>query len=248
MNWLLILVALVLALNILNGYRRGFLRMVYSMVSWIVIFVFVTWAAPYVNTFLTENTPLYESIVSYCENAVREKTETQLAGETEGEEAAENGAESQDAPEGQTQELADLGVKLPDSVLNSFLEKTTDAAGEALAASGIYERIAAEMAAFILNGIAFLITLAAAIVLSHFISRMLGIVSRIPIIRGVNRYLGTAAGALYGFLLVWIAFYVIALGSASSVGAALVSYIYDSPFLTYLYENNPVVTLALMFL
>ena len=52
MNWLLIIIVLLLALCVVNGYRKGFLRMMYSMVSWVIMFVLVTWATPYINTFL----------------------------------------------------------------------------------------------------------------------------------------------------------------------------------------------------
>ena len=85
-------------------------------------------------------------------------------------------------------------------------------------------------------------------ILLHFISKVLGIVSRIPIIRGINKYLGTVAGALYGLMVIWIAFYIIALCSTSEVGGALISYIYESPFLTYLYENNLIVALIMIYL
>ena len=59
---------------------------------------------------------------------------------------------------------------------------------------------------------------------------------------------GTVAGAIYGFVVVWIVFYVIALCGTSEVGGALISYIYESPFLTYIYENNLIVALIMMFL
>ena len=52
MNWLLIIIVLLLALCVVNGYRKGFLRMMYSMVSWVIMFALVTWATPYINTFL----------------------------------------------------------------------------------------------------------------------------------------------------------------------------------------------------
>ena len=42
MNWLLILVVLLVAGNIVWGFFRGFLRVVYSMAAWILILVFVT--------------------------------------------------------------------------------------------------------------------------------------------------------------------------------------------------------------
>ena len=139
-------------------------------------------------------------------------------------------------------------AKLPDSVMNNISEKTADLAGEALDASGIYAQVSVGMADFILNGISFFIAFAVGMIVLHFFSGILGIVSRIPIIRGINKYLGTVAGDIYGFVVVWIAFYVIALCSTSEVGGALISYIYESPFLTYIYENNLIVALIMMFL
>ena len=60
MNWLLIIIVLLLALCVVNGYRKGFLRMMYSMVSWVIMFALVTWATPYINTFLRNNTSIYQ--------------------------------------------------------------------------------------------------------------------------------------------------------------------------------------------
>ena len=222
MNWLLIIIVLLLALCVVNGYRKGFLRMMYSMVSWVIMFALVTWATPYINTFLRNNTSIYQTIATYCEQQIQEKTEKQIEQETaavtgevadETQPAAGQQAGGVEQNNGQPADLTKLGVKLPDSVMNNISEKTADLAGEALDASGIY-----------------------------------GIVSRIPIIRGINKYLGTVAGAIYGFVVVWIAFYVIALCGTSEVGGALISYIYESPFLTYIYENNLIVTLIMMFL
>ena len=43
MNWLLIIIVLLLALCVVNGYRKGFLRMMYSMVSWVIMFAPVSY-------------------------------------------------------------------------------------------------------------------------------------------------------------------------------------------------------------
>ena len=146
-------------------------------------------------------------------------------------------------------DLTKLGVKLPDSVMNNISEKTADLAGEALDASGIYAKVSAGMADFILNGISFFIAFAVGMIVLHFFSGILGIVSRIPIIRGINKYLGTVAGAIYGFVVVWIAFYVIALCSTSEVGGALISYIYMKVRFLHIYMKTIlIVALIMMFL
>ena len=66
MNWLLILVVLLVAGNIVWGFFRGFLRVVYSMAAWILILFFVTFATPYVADWMTEHTGLDTRIEKNC--------------------------------------------------------------------------------------------------------------------------------------------------------------------------------------
>ena len=195
MNWVLLLVLLILGYNIIRGYRKGFLRIVYSLVSWVIVLTFVTVATPYINTYLMEHPPLYEKIVE-----------------------------------------------------NDIFEKTGNMAGEIIEQSGLYDEIAKQIAEFVVEGIAFLIALVAAWTIVHVIARALRIVSRIPVLSGVNRTLGVFAGGIYGLILVWIGFYMIAVTSTSEMGSALVACIYQSRLLKYLYENNVILTLIMNFL
>lgn len=77
MNWLLILVVLLVAGNIVWGFFRGFLRVVYSMAAWILILVFVTFATPYVADWMIEHTGLDTRIEKNC----KEKLQNAVAGE-----------------------------------------------------------------------------------------------------------------------------------------------------------------------
>lgn len=231
MNWILILVLVVLAISIIEGYRKGLLRIIYSLVSWVIVFVFVSWATPYITHFLMENTTIYERIEMHCEETVRQSAKEQTGV----------------ALEEKNREISDLGMKVPEKVMNNILDRATGAADEFLEESGVYAEIARGLAEFLTEGISFLIALVLAGILVHIIAQLLGIVSHIPILKGINRFLGVFAGGIYGFILVWIAFYVIALCSTSESGRILVSYIYENPFLTFLYENNLVLTLILKY-
>lgn len=231
MNWVLIIVLLLLIWEMMRGYQRGFLRTIYSLVSWIIVLVFVMWATPYIDAYLLEHTSLYETIEEHCAKEVRRSAENntgQTAGQNDGYES-----------------FKELGIQLPEGVLNDILEKTGDAADEFLESTGVYDQIARGIAGFIVEGISFFIALIVAWILVHIISQILGIVSKIPIIHGVNKILGIFAGGIYGLILVWVAFYLIALSSTSEWGGMLISYIYQNPFLQFLYENNPVISVML---
>lgn len=236
MNWLLIGVIIVILFGVIHGYHKGFLRIAYSLVAWVLMFVFVSWITPYINDFLMDNTKIYSTIEEKCEQQLRDKTQQQVEAEVEntGNQANESS-------------LSNLGVSLPDSVSEKLYEKTAGVAGELLDQSGIYQGVAQGMAEFILNGISFFLALALAVLISNIIERFLNLVSKIPILGGINRFLGVFAGLVYGMFIVWLAFYLIALCCSSEIGRLLYSYIQESSFLMLLYENNPIVTLILYF-
>lgn len=239
MNWLLIAVLLILAVSTALGYRRGILKILYSIVSWVLVLAFVSYAAPNIKIYLQENTLLYEKITAKCEETIRNSVNERIAqiGENAGDDWA--GRLEKNAL------LEDLGIHIPDRVVEQLLEKLGKNTDEVLEASGAYTAIAKGLADFAAEGIAFIIALAAAWILIYFVSHLFGGAFKIPVIKGVNHSLGMFAGAVYGLLLVWLLFYIIALSSTGSSGQALVSYIYDNSFLTYLYENNPILVFVM---
>ena len=218
-----------------KGYRKGFLRIVYSLVSWVIVLTFVTVATPYINTYLMEHTTLYEKIEQQCSEQIKRSVEEK-----------QRSIQNESSPD--NQKLSQFGIMLPDSVVNDIFEKTGNMAGEIIEQSGLYDEIAKQIAEFVVEGIAFLIALVAAWTIVHVIARALRIVSRIPVLSGVNRTLGVFAGGIYGLILVWIGFYMIAVTSTSEMGSALVACIYQSRLLKYLYENNVILTLIMNFL
>lgn len=72
MNWLLIAVICIIAWNVVRGYSRGLLRIVYSLVAWVVMLGASMFAAPYVRDCLTQNTQL--------EQVIYDKVQQQVAG------------------------------------------------------------------------------------------------------------------------------------------------------------------------
>ena len=240
MNILLIIVLAILAGCIFGGYKKGFLRIVYSLVAWILVMAFVYVSTPFIKGFLIDMTSIDEKIEAYCEEAVRSPIETQVEKDTAG--AVEDTANALEEAG-----LAELGINLPENIIEDIIAQTSGAANNFLEESGTYTALSQGMADFMLQGLSFFIAFIIGGALSIIISCALGIVSKIPILSGANRTLGLFAGALEGLLAIWTIFYFIAVCSASEAGGVLVSYIYDNAFLTLLCENNLVLTLIQIF-
>ena len=90
-------------------------------------------------------------------------------------------------------EAGELGLDLPESVMAQIVSGASGAADTVLAETGVYAGIAQSLAGFIVQGIAFVTVLILSWILVHVISALLGIVSHIPILKGVNRFTGMLA-------------------------------------------------------
>ena len=145
MNWLLILVVLLVAGNIVWGFFRGFLRVVYSMAAWILILVFVTFATPYVADWMIEHTGLDTRIEKNC----KEKLQNAVAGE-------EKSTEEQNTQE--QKDLSGLGMKLPANVWNQIGD-THKLADGWMEQSGLYNTIASKASSLAMKAIAFVIVM-----------------------------------------------------------------------------------------
>lgn len=257
MNWVLIVVVLLLIYYMGKGYRRGLLWSVYSFVSWAAVLIFVSWASPYVTSFLMENTPIYDELQKYSREQIERLVENNQEQWVQQVSSAVPEKEKQNTVlEDINQELAQSGLGLPKDVLAGIVEQNDLTAKgwieqNKLTAEGffhadaIYEQISRQIADFTVRGIAFLISLAGGRIAVMLIAKFFGIVSYIPVLGKLNRMLGFFAGGVYGLLLVWLAFYIIAVCSSGETGQAFVAYIYESRFLTYLYENNPIITILM---
>ncbi len=241
MNWLLIIVILVLAGNIVWGFSRGFLRVIYSMLAWIAILVFVTWATPYVANVLTEKT----NIDNRIESNLDEKLHELVIGDTNGQKE-DREPDAQNPGQGK-KNYRDLQMKLPDAVTNKLFD-TNKIADQILEGSGAYDVVAGRATDLVMRVISFVLVLLIAVISFHLLSVVLKVVEKLPLIGGINRLLGLFAGLVKGILIIWLAFAIIAMAGTTDIGIALISYIYESPLLIWVYENNFVLTLLMTFL
>ncbi len=222
MNALTIIVLAVIGLFALGGYHQGFLRVVYSLLGWVLVLGFVTFITPYITEYIEENTKIQETI--------REKCITYLE-------------ESEDKEDKELNKTF-----LPKSVMGDFAQSAANGAEELLAGSGIYESIAETVSHFIVEGISFFAAFIVASVLMHSLAGILDIVSHLPVVKDVNKGLGAIAGGIKGLFVVWLAFYLLAICITNEFAGQIFTYVESSPILMFLYDNNLLLWLISIFL
>ncbi|MDD6492378.1 MAG: CvpA family protein [Firmicutes bacterium] len=159
MNWLLIILVLLAAGNMVWGFEKGFIRVMYSMLGWVVVLALAVWMTEPMEKWLNSMSAVHGTI------------------------------------------------------------------------SGTF---AAFFAALILTKLILLLLV-----------RLMDLIAKLPLLKETNRFLGVLAGAGKGLLEVELVMLLITLGRNTEIGILMVNWIYESPVLTILYENN-VVRMAVM--
>lgn len=222
MNGLLIAVLVILIGAVLIGYRRGFVRIAFSLVAMLLTIVLVSLVTPHVTNFLKEHTGVYESLAGKCTQAV------QLS--------AQKSAEEETNIEGEDQTIS--GIRLPALWVNQILDKTGSSIDQALTDSGVYRTVGEYLADWVLRGIAFFVAFILVSIALRFVVGILDILTKLPVLKGVNHLLGGAAGLLQGLLIIWLLLFLTAIACTTKLGQTMLDCIGESRFLTFLYQHN----------
>ena len=226
MNWLLIVVLALLAGNIIWGYKQGFMRVVLSIVSWVLVLVVCYVATPVVTEVILDKTELETMVQATVNNKVSEIVD----GIAEGI-ADESG-------------LAQLEASLPAEVKATILGKH-DSLADMLKAEGKIKIDTSEIAHSAASLIALVIVLVATKIVIFVIDKLLGLASKLPIIGPTDKMLGLFAGGVRGLLYCWIILAVIAMLALTGTNTELAAMVNASPILAWLYENNFIVNMLM---
>ena len=222
MNWLLVIVLIIIVFAMIRGFNRGFLRVLYSLVAIILLIVLVGYATPHISGFLKENTKIYTSVSEKWADRIRDSV----------------GGAVDSTVQGQQETLDAAGIHLP-SVLEAYIfDDGVQAAQHTIEETGLYIQAGNRMADIIVAILAFLLALILAVIIVWIIGKATDVVNKIPIIKGINRFLGIFAGAFQGFIIVWLLFLAVAMISGTDIGKLLVRSIEENQFLSILYNHN----------
>ena len=218
MNWLMIVIIACFALNLLEGYTRGFMRTVFSLVSWILVLAICHVATPIITDFLMEETNIQETITQTVSEKINQFISESEVSELE-----------QSIPE----ELREILIGE-----NGSLEQALIAGGENVveASSVVYN---------VISTIVLIVVLIASRILLMAINVVLGIASKLPLIGSVDKLLGIACGAVKGILICWVILTVAYILEFTGTNTEVAALIADSQLLTLLQENNYILKMVM---
>lgn len=223
-NWLFVVVAVYLVSMVLYGHYRGFIRLAVSAVSLVLSLGVVHFGAPSVANLLRSNEVVYQAVEDSVTKFIQKDDE------------AEN--EAADAAPPSVQRSIIEEMELPEQLKDALLENNNSEVYEALGVSSFTHYVSRYLANSLINIISFFLLFAAVFGGLRVLSVSLNVVSRLPIISGLNRLAGAVLGGAEGIFFVWIAALLITLFSATAIGELFLNQIESNIWLTWLYDHN----------
>ena len=101
----------------------------------------------------------------------------------------------------------------------------------------------------IINALAYLLSFLLVWTAIRAILLALDVVTKLPLLHGINRLAGGVLGLVYGIVLVWIAFLLVTILCNGDLGRQFFGLISENPFLLFLYNQNVIakIVFGLMF-
>ena len=219
-TWLGIAVLALIAAACIMGFRKGFVKEIVSVFFMLISFLLVWAVNPYVNTFVKEYTPVYDTIQDKCQTLVSEQIGNKKTLDKE------------------EQDQVMENMELPDLLKNALVENNTAETYRYLAVSTFTEYISDSLAVMAVNGISFLISFVLSAAVIKLLGFILNVLTKLPVINGINKIAGAAVGGIKCIIFIWIAFLVLTLLCNTTLGQQGMALIQQDAFLNFLYSQN----------
>ncbi len=216
MNWLLIAVLAIIIINAWIGKRVGFIKIVFSLFSFIITLLITTWISPKINGLLKNNETFYQKTY--------QKVEKTLSLETK---------ENSD----QDEMINDL--PLPKSIRENLIENKKKQE------ANIKSYIVFQVTGIVINAIAFILTYVVVFVGLWIIGAAINIISKLPIIHQINKWAGFIVGGMQGLFIVWLLLLLLTVFGGSELSQSAFKQIEESKFLSFIYNKNFILHIVL---
>lgn len=217
MNWLLIVVLGIIGIFTYTGHREGFIKTMFSLFSLLIALVITVSVSPYVSKALQNN----DNIKEYLSNSIAKVMETEKKNDSVTDQAAH--IES---------------LSIPQSLKKSLTENNNQEIYKAMAVNTFNDYIANYLSCVVINSISFFITFLITTILLSILANALNIISKIPIINGLNKTAGLFVGVFRGLVIVWILCIVLTMFYGTKEGQLIYGMINQSRLLSSIYNNN----------
>lgn len=219
LNWLEYGVGLFLLYMIYSGYRKGFLKSIFSSGSFFVALILTILINPQVSKQLQNNQTLHRMMHQKLAAIGEEKNNKQHDTVMEQENYIDQ-------------------LPLPNPIKYALQENNNQEVYRAMKVKSFQEYVIQYLIYVSLNAISFLGTFLLVKVALFLVLQCINIIGNLPVIHSVDRLAGFCLGGIKGIFILWIIGIGLSIFSGEQIVQKIYQQIAQSPMLLYLYDHN----------
>ncbi len=219
MNTVSIVIGIVFLICVIAGCCQGLFRVLVSVAGLIASIMIAIYVAPHVSGYIERNTKVNENLAGYVSDKLQF---SEMAEET-----------SKGVQIALIEELP-----LPETMKDNILNNNNTEMYDILQATGVYDYIAKSIALVIVNAVVFLVLVLFCRIFFFFLGGATKGLSKLPILRSIDKCGGAVLGAVKGLTLIWLFFLVLSVTSTMEWSHMLIEEISEVSVLKMLYDNN----------
>lgn len=213
------------------GYRKGLVDIALSLCATIVAIALVAIITPILSNAIIEYTEIddriSDSFVEYI--LANEKVVYQIGEDIEVYDEVQ----------------AVMDIQLPTTLQEKILQNNTLDMYELLGVSNFYEYVGRYIANWIVKLATFVAVMIAVFIFMKMFVFSLLVITKVPLINGVNRLGGLVIGALTAILILWLVFIVADLMHQMQWSINFLADVRSIKFFEILYKNNPIMNVLI---
>lgn len=215
LDWIIIAI---IVISSIRAYYKGFLYTMFQTISTVAA-IFLSYAGYKPINSILRKTFLYDWLQKVAMNKV----------------ASVQGSIGLNE---QTQLINTLKLPIPNNIKENLIRHNNPEVYKLLGADNFKEYIGGYIANFYLNIIAFIIVWCVVKAILYIVGESLHIITKLPIIRFADKWLGFGLGIIKGLIGIWIATIILAILIVLPKFQALSILLSESTLARWFYENN----------
>lgn len=226
MGWIDVVIIVILMINGIQGWQRGFILTTFSMVGFLVAGFVAKVYHPVLSDYILRNPKFF----LFLQEMVGEKVETASTMEGTAVESASN------------QNIFEV-LKLPKALGELLMKSETMQDYSARAMEGVQSYIADILTRMFIDLISILILFMVVKLVLNLIAHVLHGIASLPILNSFNHLGGLSVGVAKGLLIVFIFLTLITPFTAMTKQSIFTEGLEDAVLGKYLYDHNPIIAM-----
>lgn len=217
MNWLLIAVLGIIVIFTYIGHKEGFIKTIFSLFSLLLAIVITSSVSPHVSKMLQNNQVIKEFVSEHVSKTMETDKEN-------------------DTISDQAEHIE--GMPIPKSLKKALIENNNEEIYRGFAVDTFKDYVSNYLTCVVINAVSFLFTFIIVNIMLLILVNVLNIISRLPIINGLNKTAGLFVGMFRGLVVIWLLCIVLTVFHVTEKGQEIYALINQSRLLSSIYDNN----------